>query len=85
MFAVPVPPPDSTTSGYSVPCTRKRIGSPSAAASATSVALGLLERADELAPDDLALLLGVADARRARSRNCSRASIVTRRTPVEAT
>ena len=29
MFAVPVPPPDSTTSGYSVPCTRKRIGSPS--------------------------------------------------------
>ena len=36
MFAVPVPPPDSTTSGYSVPCTRNRIGSPSAAASATS-------------------------------------------------
>ena len=35
MFAVPVPPPDSTTSGYSVPCTRKRIGSPSAAASST--------------------------------------------------
>ncbi len=35
MLAVPVPPPLSTTSGYSVPCTRNRIGSPSAANSAT--------------------------------------------------
>ena len=45
-----------------MPCTRKRIGSPSAAASATSAFSACLERADELAPDDLALLLGVADA-----------------------
>ena len=39
MFAVPVPPPDSTTSGYSVPCTRNRIG--------LAVGRGL---GDELAP-----------------------------------
>ena len=37
------------------------IGSPSAAGLGDEVALGLLERADELAADDLALLLGVAD------------------------
>ncbi len=30
MFAVPVPPPDSTTSGYSVPCTRNSTDSPAA-------------------------------------------------------
>ena len=44
-----------------MPCTRKRIGSPSAVGLGDEVALGLLERADELAADDLALLLGVGD------------------------
>ncbi|COW01047.1 Uncharacterised protein [Mycobacterium tuberculosis] len=29
MFAVPLPPPDSTTSGYSVPCTRNSAVLPS--------------------------------------------------------
>ena len=46
-------PPDSTMSGYSVPCTRKR-------ASSTSRA-DLLEHADERLADDLALALGVGD------------------------
>ena len=58
MVAVPVPPPDSTTSGYSVPCTRNSTPDP----------LGLRDLsaapsndADELAADDLALALRVGD------------------------
>ena len=58
MFAAPVPPPDSTTSGYSVPWTRKSIDSPFG----DDRARGLLEAADELASDRLALLLGIGHA-----------------------
>ena len=66
MLAVPVPPPDSTTSGYSVPCTRNSTASPWPPASAAISRGGPLERADELAADDLALLLRVGHARPAR-------------------
>ena len=48
-----VAPPDSMTSGYSVPCTRNR---------ASSSPGRLLEDADEQLADDLALVLGVGDA-----------------------
>ena len=59
MLAVPVPPPDSTTSGYRVPWTRnvRRLDP-----RRRYLARGLLERPDELPPDDLALLLRVGDA-----------------------
>ena len=58
MVAVPVPPPDSTTSGYRVPCTRN-FTPPS---SALIVRRGALEDPDELPADDLALGLRVGDA-----------------------
>jgi hypothetical protein len=63
MFAVPVPPPDSTTSGVE----RALDEEPDGVAVLLvrlrdEVGLRLLERADELATDDLALLLGVAHA-----------------------
>ena len=48
------PPPDSTMSGYSVPCTRKR-------ASLTGPRATFLEHADERLADDLALGLRVGD------------------------
>ena len=52
---------DSTTSGYSVPCTRNSTARRRARLG-DDLALGALEGADELASDDLALLLGVAHA-----------------------
>ena len=66
MLAAPSPPPDSTTSGYSVPCTRNSTGSPVGRGLGDDVARRLLEGADELAPDDLALRLGVGRRRPAR-------------------
>ena len=59
MFAVPVPPPDSTTSGYSVPWTRNSHASPCSAGLGGDLPGGVLEGADELPADDLALLLRV--------------------------
>ncbi len=57
MVAVPVPPPDSTTSGYSVPWTRN-LTPPS---SALIDGGGVLEDPDELPADDLALGLRLGD------------------------
>ena len=58
MLAAPVPPPDSTTSGYSVPWTRNSAAVPAARRHA-DLPGGALEGPDELAADDLALLLRV--------------------------
>ena len=59
MFAVPVPPPDSTTSGYRVPCTRKRRHRHPRPPHRRPRPL---EDPDELAADDLALGLGLGHA-----------------------
>ncbi len=83
MFAVPVPPPDSTTSGYSVPCTRNSNGGPSAVAAISSRSACSKDRMNSR-PMILRLVSGSVTPARA-SRNCWRASTTFSDTPVAAT
>ena len=81
MFAVPEPPPDSTTSGYSVPCTRKSTSDPvSPTMSRTAPSNARMNSR----PMILRLPSGLVTPESA-SRNRSATSTVTRLAPVAAT
>ena len=83
MLAVPVPPPDSTTSGYSVPCTRNSNGGPSADDAISSRSACSNERMNSR-PMILRFSSGSVTPASA-SRNCWRASTIFSDTPVAAT
>ena len=84
MFAVPVPPPDSTTSGYRVPCTRYFTVSPCACASATTSAAACSNTRMNSRPMILRFSSGSVTPASA-SRNRLRASTTTSATSVAAT
>ena len=79
ILAVPVPPPDSTTSGYNVPCTKNSTSPPAAISRAAFSKERINSR-----PMIFRLVSGSVTPASA-LKNCSTASTTTRSIPVAAT